>query len=160
MGVDKFKDVGGVVVHMLRFICILFPINAFMRKLHGDSFLLPQAALLANLFLGDGEFLLQDGEDLQSCFNLFSLPEQWLGFMAFEKKVSKAFFSGPQANFAMLLLEPYQWVGRRQWISYRISQGDSHLKRVGSRRSWRFEGINPSLQLTPQWFAWMAGHFY
>ena len=99
MGVDKFKDVGGLPLHMLRFICILFPINAFMRKLHGDSFLLPQAFLLANLFRGDGEFLLQDGEDLQSCFNLFSLPVEWLGFMAFVKKLAKPFFQDRRANF-------------------------------------------------------------
>ena len=54
---------------------------------------------------------MQDGEDLQSCFNLFSLPVEWLGFMAFEKKVSKALFSGPPGEFCYVAIRavPMGW---------------------------------------------------
>ena len=37
MGVDKVKDVNGKQVNLLRFICILIPINTYLRKLRGDS---------------------------------------------------------------------------------------------------------------------------
>ena len=75
MGVDKVKEVNGHKVNLLRFICILCPINAYMRKLVGDSWSLPQGCLLASLILSAGEFIWVDGEDLESCFNLFTLPE-------------------------------------------------------------------------------------
>ena len=41
MGVDKFKAVDGKTVELLRFLCILVPINSYLRKLMGDSNLLP-----------------------------------------------------------------------------------------------------------------------
>ena len=41
MGVDKFKVVEGKTVELLRFICILVPMNSYLRKLRGDSNLLP-----------------------------------------------------------------------------------------------------------------------
>ena len=56
MGVDKVKDVGGIPLILLRFICIFCPLNPYLRKMAGDSGLLPQAALLNNLILDDGEF--------------------------------------------------------------------------------------------------------
>ncbi len=66
-----------------------------MRKICGDSWLLPQASLLNMVVLGEGEFVWVDGEDLQSCFNLFVLPEAWRGYCCFSKKVSRAVFGGP-----------------------------------------------------------------
>ena len=41
MGVDKWKEIDGEQIHLLRFICIFCPVNAYMRKLRGDSDLLP-----------------------------------------------------------------------------------------------------------------------
>ena len=70
MGVDKVKEVDGRRVNLLRFTCILTPINAYMRRLEGDSWTLPQGSLLSSLILNEGEFLWIDGEDLESCFNL------------------------------------------------------------------------------------------
>ena len=63
MGVDKEKDVDGVVATLLRFICILTPLNQYMRKIGGDEHTLPQAAFLSQIVLGDGEFLVVDGDD-------------------------------------------------------------------------------------------------
>ena len=83
MGVDKVKEVDGVTQNLLRFICILCPINAYMRQLKGDSWSLPQSCLLVSLILQEGEYIWQDGEDLESCFDLFTLPESWLPFFRF-----------------------------------------------------------------------------
>ena len=47
VGVDKWKEVGGVLEHHLRLISILTPLNTYMRKVSGDSWLLPQASLLS-----------------------------------------------------------------------------------------------------------------
>jgi len=105
MGVDKVKEIDGVQVTLLRFICILTPINAYMRQLLGDSWSLPQACLLTALILGDGEFLWQDGEDLESCFNLFTLPATWLKYFVFSKTVASSAFGGNP--------------GRRAWVAIR-----------------------------------------
>ncbi len=83
MGVDKIKEVNGERVELLRFICILCPINAYMRQLPGDSWSLLQGSLLGSLVLGVDEFLWLDGEDLESCFNLFTLPASWLKYFVF-----------------------------------------------------------------------------
>ena len=39
-----------------------------------------------------------DSEDLQSCFNLFYLPEAWHGYFAFSMKVSRGAFGGNPAE--------------------------------------------------------------
>ena len=57
MGVDKVKEIEGQRVELLRFICILTPINTYMRQLQGDSWSLPQGCLLSSLILEDGEYL-------------------------------------------------------------------------------------------------------
>ena len=74
---NKFRIIEGVSVRQLRFISILTPLNAYMRKFQGDSYLLPQASFLGHIFLKEGELLWGDGEDLESCFNLFYLPVEW-----------------------------------------------------------------------------------
>ncbi len=66
MGVDKWKEVDGVLEHHIRLISILTPLNTYMRKICYDSWLLPQASLLNMMVLGEGEFMWVDGEDLQS----------------------------------------------------------------------------------------------
>ena len=42
MGIGNVKDIDGKKVNLLRLICILCPINAYMRKMMGDSWSLPQ----------------------------------------------------------------------------------------------------------------------
>ena len=55
MGVDKLKEIDGVVHRYLRFIAILTPINAYLRKLRGGRATLPQAALLNMMILESDE---------------------------------------------------------------------------------------------------------
>ena len=112
MGVDKFKEVDGVITHLLRFICILTPINAYMRKFRGDSWSLPQAALLSTITLLEDEVLLIDSENLQSCFNLFFFPESWYGYFAFSKKVSMAAFGGSPSESTWVAMRgaPMGWI--------------------------------------------------
>ncbi len=80
---DKCKEVDGILEHHLRFISILTPLNMYMRKLCGGSWLLPQASLLNMVVLGEGEFMWVDGEDRMSCFNLFVLPDAWRVLLLF-----------------------------------------------------------------------------
>ena len=94
MGVEKVKEIDGCKVNLLRFICILCPINAYMRESMGDSWSLPQWCLLATLILAAGEFVWVDGEDLESCFNLFTLPDSWLPYFVFSKMVASSAFGG------------------------------------------------------------------
>ncbi len=64
MGVDKFKEIDGVMEHQLRFITNLVPLNWYMRKVDGDSKLFPQASFLNMMVLGEDEIAWLDGEDL------------------------------------------------------------------------------------------------
>ena len=71
MGVDKFKVVDGRTVELLKFICSLVPINSYLRKLKGDSNLLPFLPQTTLITLEPHEVLFTDSEDMMSCFNLF-----------------------------------------------------------------------------------------
>ncbi len=65
-----------------------------MRKINGDRWLLPQATFFNMVVLGEGELVWVDGEDLQSCFNLFVLPEAWRGYCCCSKKSHVLFLEG------------------------------------------------------------------
>ena len=112
MGVDKPKEVDGVMVQLLRFICILTPINCYMRKFAGDSWSLPQANLLNSTILGPLEAFLVDSRDLESCFNIFYFKEIWRKFFAFSKKVSCAAFGGPanKETYVSIRAVPMGWI--------------------------------------------------
>ena len=111
MGVDKVKEIDGRRVNLLRFICILTPVNAYMRRLEGDSWTLPQSSLLSSLILNEGEFLWLDGEDLESCFNLFTLPDSWAGYFAFSKPVAATALGGQPGTktFVTMRAVPMGW---------------------------------------------------
>ena len=111
MGVDKVKEVGNEIFVFLRFICIMCPINAYLREIAGDAWSLPQASLLSCLILKGGELFWTDSEDLTSCFNLFKTPRSWRGFMTFSKKVSMAAFGGPSniETFVAMRSVPMGW---------------------------------------------------
>ena len=64
MGVDKIAEVNGKQVNLLRFICILVPINTYLRKLRGDSQLLPFLPHMGLLALGPNELLYVDSEEM------------------------------------------------------------------------------------------------
>ena len=112
MGVDKPKEVDGKTEMFLRFICILTACNRYLRKMEGDSWSIPQASLLNSVILGEDEYFVQDGADLQSCFNLFSLPDAWLGHFVFSKTVDQSAFGltpGTQTYVAIRAV-PMGWV--------------------------------------------------
>ena len=82
-------------MELLRFICTLVPIKSYLRKLKGDSNLLP---FLPQMTLERHGVLLTESEDTMSCFNLFKMLDSWAGYFTFEKPVSKsAFGGGPNA---------------------------------------------------------------
>ena len=94
MGVDKYKGVAGKRVHHLRFITILVPSNAFLRRLRGDSQTLPYLGQLSLLNLEADEMMWMESEDMESCFNLFQMPLEWLGAFAFSKLVPRSVVGG------------------------------------------------------------------
>ena len=113
MGVDKIKEIDGKPTNLLRFICILVPINSYLRKLRGDSNLLPFLPQMSLLALEPNELLYIDSEDMLSCFNLFKMPDSWAGFFAFEKPVSSAVFGKDPNNVSYVYMRavPMGWLG-------------------------------------------------
>ena len=94
MGVDKPKVIDGKTVNLLRFISNFVPINQYLRKLRGDSNLLPSVTQLSLVLLQDGELLGMESKDMESCFNLFYTPQEWAGYFAYEKQVPASAFGG------------------------------------------------------------------
>ena len=113
MGVDKPKEVNGKTEVFLRFMCIFVPINAYLRRLRGDSSLLPYLNQLSLVVLEEGEVLTIDSEDMQSCFNLFCMPPAWAGYFAFEKQVPASAFGGSpnELVYAYIRSVPMGWFG-------------------------------------------------
>ncbi|CAE7246456.1 unnamed protein product [Symbiodinium sp. CCMP2592] len=85
--VEKRKLVGGKEVAMQRFISNFVPINEFLEALPGDQDFLPYVAQLGLLLLDDSQTLMIESEDLTSAFNLFRMPDTWLPFFSYAKKV-------------------------------------------------------------------------
>ena len=91
-GVRKVKKIGGEERVMQRFISNLIPSNEYQAHLSGGDKFLPYLGQISLFQLDDSEMMLVDSEDFCSCFNLFSLPEVWRGYMCFEKTVDGAIF--------------------------------------------------------------------
>ena len=113
MGVDKIKKTEGGELHLLRFICIFVPINAYVRGLRGDADALPYLGQLGLWLLEDDEVVLTDSEDMESCFNLFAMPSCWLGLFAFEKEVPRSVIGGSPHETMRVAMRtvPMGWVG-------------------------------------------------
>ncbi len=64
------------------------------------------------MILGPHEFAWLDGEDLQSCFNLFYFETCWRRYFVFAKQVSKAAFGGPanELTYVALRSVPMGWL--------------------------------------------------
>ena len=75
MGVDKLIEFDETMHRFLRFINTSTHIDCYMRKVAGDSWTLPQAAVLNSCTVSPDEEILADTEDLESCLNLFSMPD-------------------------------------------------------------------------------------
>lgn len=72
---------------------------------------MPQAQFVSRFILEKDEFLNVGGEDLQSCFNLFTMPEAWRGYMAFEKRVPWSVFGrrGGGSTLVAVTVVPMGW---------------------------------------------------
>lgn len=88
--VFKEKTVDGQRVAAQRFISIMCPINAVTVWLAGSQDTLPYIGQLTGIMLEEDKSLYLESEDLQSAFNLFSVPDQWLPFFSYSQKVDGA----------------------------------------------------------------------
>ena len=109
--VKKEKIINGKVCECQRFISILVPTNAATMPIKGAQDTLPYIGTLSALMLEDDEVLYLDSEDLQSAFNLFSVPDQWLGFFSYSKKVDGKAFGLPAGKMVRpaLAVVPMGW---------------------------------------------------
>ena len=96
--VKKEKIIDGKVHDCQRFISILVPTNAATTPIEGAQDTLPYIGTLSALMIEEDEMLYLDSEDLQSAFNLFSVPDQWLGYFAYSKKVDGQAFGLPGSS--------------------------------------------------------------
>jgi len=94
MGVDKIKVTPDGEVELLRFISILCPINSYLRKLRGQSKNLPYLGQLNMALLGAEEQIVVDSEDMESCFNIYKLNENWPAMFTFNKQVPQSAIGG------------------------------------------------------------------
>ena len=109
--VKKEKIINGKVCECQRFISILVPTNAATMPIKGAQDTLPYIGTLSALMLEDDEVLYLDSEDLQSAFNLFSVPDQRLGFFSYSKKVDGKAFGLPAGKMVRpaLAVVPMGW---------------------------------------------------
>ena len=110
-GVVKEKMIDGKVHRCQRFISVLCPINAVMGAIAGSQDTLPYIGQLIGILLEEDEGLYLDSEDLQSAFNLFSMPDNWLPYFAYSKKVDSAAFGMPPGTLIRpaLSVVPMGW---------------------------------------------------
>eukprot|EP00438_Fugacium_kawagutii_P035175 Skav225826 [mRNA] locus=scaffold2516:55037:59475:- [translate_table: standard] len=110
-GVLKEKVVNGKVVKLQRFISIMCPVNAITQPIQGSQDTLPYIGQLTGLMLEESESLYLESEDLQSAFNLFSIPEKWYGYFSYSKKVDQSAFGLPAGKMIRpcLSVVPMGW---------------------------------------------------
>jgi len=111
-GVRKVKQVGGEEKLLQRFISILVPSNTYQLHMPGHDCHLPYLGQMAMMQVDEDEEVLIDSEDLTSCFNLFRLPDEWLGYSAFAKQVSGAVFGRAESEraFVGMRVVPMGWI--------------------------------------------------
>ena len=111
-GVPKYKVLGGEEKKLQRFISILVPSNSFQEHMVGDDSHLPYLGQLGMLEINEGEEVLIDSEDLTSCFNLFALPHEWGGLLAFSKQVKSSVFGGSPDSMSWVAMSvvPMGWL--------------------------------------------------
>lgn len=66
-----------------------------MGAIAGSQDTLPYIGQLTGILLEEDEGLYLDSEDLQSAVNLFSMPDSWLPYLSYSKKVDSAAFGMP-----------------------------------------------------------------
>ena len=109
--VFKEKVVDGKTIAAQRFISILCPINAVTTPLVGAQDTLLYIGQITGLMLEEDEALYLESEDLQSAFNLFSVPDRWLPFFSYSKKVDGAAMGLPAGTMVRpaLCVIPMGW---------------------------------------------------
>jgi hypothetical protein len=83
VGKDEIKN--GIAV--TRLIMNLKPWNTISRSLSGDVGTLPMVTNMGAMHIHDNEVLMTSSEDLRCFFYLFRVPETWVRFMGFGKRV-------------------------------------------------------------------------
>ena len=111
--VPKYKCVDGREVRLQRFISVLVPSNTYQDHMAGDDKHLPYLGQLAMVEVEPEQEVLVDSEDLTSCFNLFTLPEEWGGLMTFAKQVPSSVFGGSPDQKSWVAMN----VVRMGWIN-------------------------------------------
>eukprot|EP00435_Cladocopium_sp_Y103_P017142 s2265_g4.t1 len=106
--VPKEKD--GVMQQ--RFISIFCPLNSVSRKVEGEEASLPYVGQICLINVPDEQDVLLDSEDLQSAFNLFTMPLGWRGLFCYEKKVRGDLLGLPSPDpvFVALRTIPMGWL--------------------------------------------------
>eukprot|EP00438_Fugacium_kawagutii_P016768 Skav231119 [mRNA] locus=scaffold7:90570:104623:- [translate_table: standard] len=110
-GVLKEKMVDGQLKKCQRFISIMCPVNAITEPISGSQDTLPYIGQMTGLMLEESESLYLESEDLQSAFNLFSIPPKWYGYFAYSKKVDQSAFGLPAGKLVRpcLSVVPMGW---------------------------------------------------
>ena len=89
--VKKEKIINGGQVMCQRFISILCPLNAVTIPMKGAQDTLPFIGTMTSIQLEEEQIAYMESEDLQSAFNLFAAPAQWLPYFAYKMVDSAAF---------------------------------------------------------------------
>ena len=113
MGVCKFKVVDGKTVELLRFTCTLVPTISYLRKLRGDSHLLPFLPQMTLITLEPNEVLFTDSEDMVSCFNLLKMSAG-LDILLLKNLFLRVHSGVTRMRLAMCICELYPWDGWEQ----------------------------------------------
>ena len=120
MAVAKDKDLGGGrIEHRQRFVSILVPLNSYLRRLPGDSSLLPNVTRMSLVALEEGEVLVLDSEDMTSAFNLFRMPACWRKAFTFSRQVPGSVVPGGVG------IRTTPWGGSVLWTSCSASPATS-----------------------------------
>ena len=95
-----------------RFISILCPLNSVSVKIEGDEGTLPYVGQVSLLNVPDDGVIVIDSEDLQSAFNLFSMPLGWRGMFVYRKQVPGTCLGLPTDEPAWVALRtvPMGWI--------------------------------------------------
>ena len=148
MGVAKVKQLGdGSTVHLQRFITNLVPMNSYLRRLRGDSSLLPPVGRLGLIHLSDDEALELDSEDMESAFNLFRMPVAWRGAFAYSKPVPESACPGGDPHkrmYVAITTVPMGWVGAVDLIQHIARRLVFKIAKVPAGTEVQPKGLFPS----------------
>ena len=131
----KLKEhADGTVTQLQRFITNLVPMNSNLRRLRGDSGLLPSVGRLGLIQLEADETLEIDLEDMVSAFNLFRMPVPWRGAFTYAKQVPASVCPTPWCIWRLLR---FQWGGSAPLTSSNTWPTTLSSNLLGCRRQLR-----------------------